>query len=457
MFEPELDLGYYDDVDPYEYLEEDPLNDYYYKLSYKNVNEKIVTSTIPEIRIENEYKINIKNFFNSKKYTSWDLILYDFEEIDREYQETIEKIKNNLNFGEVHNCLIEELDPPRYYCDGNTYTNVNDIHWNPQIQLYYEKLCNMKFSDGEYLNLTNNNFFAKMCFAFQCHLDNLKDSYIEYRGMNLNKGEVFEAKIEMEYRNSDRYKKRSVARTYALMNAIKELPEDKQKVTLVTFTTYQRDSEGKSLDYRKQYSNLQTNTAKLHDLIRKDYPKVPYMHIIESHESGYIHIHRVYGCSIDRAHQEKYKRLWEKYNAGSYEYGLNFSYSDDDPYYETHQKNENYTNVDQAFLYTIKYISKTLTSKGTAPFHQFVSDALIWWVSKRKNRQYKGIRSFYISPVWNALIREKFQKKESVCITLYVAFHYVDIEKIIFDSTVVDWINPEAYTSSSSDFSPPVV
>lgn len=383
----------------------------------------------------------------------YDELIYDFSKLNKEYLEELKTILSNLNCNAIVKQLLEELDPPRFYCDGRTYNDINDIRWNKNIEHYYHLLENMKFSSGENLNLKDIAFYARLLYAFQCHLDNLRDSYIDCKGWNTVKNERAELKIELQYRNSEKYKKRSIARCYALMDA---LPAD-QKVTMVTFTTGQRDSEGRALDYRKQVTKLQTNIAKLHDLIRKDFPGVPYIHVIESHKSGYLHVHRIYGDDIPKEFQEKYKRLWESYGAGSYANGLNFGFSSHDEYEIEHgktEKSKEYTACQSAFSYAIKYISKSISEKGTAPFHEFVTDAVIWFMSKRKVREYTGVRSFTISPKWNALIREKFDKKKSCDIEWeLITLHYKDIEIVIYDSNAIPPL--ETFMRPSQDFSPP--
>lgn len=383
----------------------------------------------------------------------YDELIYDFSKLEKEFLKELEKIVSNFKYNEFAKRLLEELDPPRFYCDGRVYNDINDIKWNKYIENYYHLLQNMKFSSGENLNLEDIAFYARLLYAFRCHLDNLKDSYIHCKGWNIVKNEDVDIKFGLPYRNSEIYKKKIIARCYALMNA---LPAD-QKVTMVTFTTGQRDSEGRALDYRKQVTKLQENTAKLHDLIRKDFPGVPYIHVIESHKSGYLHVHRIYGCDIPKEFQEKYKHLWESYGAGSYEHGLNFGFSSHDEYEIEHgktEKSKEYTQCQSAFLYAIKYISKTKSSTGTAPFHEMITDAVVWFMSKRKVRNYNGVRTFFISPKWNALIREKFDKKKSSDIEWeLVTLHYKDIEIVIYDSNTVPPL--EIFMKPSQDFSPP--
>lgn len=446
---------YCDSEEFYDSLPEDPnvLDDYLFTLRSSKPLDYSKPFVMPTIEwTEVSKKIPKKLEIKSNNY--YDL-LYDFPKLEKEYIENLKRILSKINYNSVAKQLLEELDPPCYYCEGETYHDVNDIRWNKDIENYLQKLQNMQFSKGEYLNLEYKAFYAKLLYAFQCHLDNLKHSYIDCKGWNSYTGERADIQIELEYRNSEKYKKRSIARCYALKNV---LPKD-QKVTMVTFTTGQRDSEGRPLDYRKQVTKLQENIAKLHDLIRKDYPGVPYMHVIESHQSGYLHVHRIYGCDIPKEVQEKYRRLWESYGAGSYENGLNFRYSSYDEYEIQHgktEKSKEYTSCDSAFLYAIKYISKSISEKGTAPFHEFVTDAVIWFMSKRKNRNYKGIRSFYISPNWNKLISAEFSKSskvESIMIWELITLHYKDIEIVIYDANSIPPL--ETFQRSPQDFSPP--
>ena len=298
----------------------------------------------------------------------------------------------------AYNYARECLYTPSFYCDGTVYHSIDEIQFDKNINSYLKKVCSMKFSDETKLHVKNPMFYAKLCYAFECHLDNVKSAYLECKGYNSKTDEPFECKMNLEYRTSERYKKRNVARSYALIDEMKNMDDKDRKVTLVTFTSFQKDDAGKGIQYLKQYQDLIKYTQKLHDVIRKDYQKVPYMHVVESHKSGYIHIHRVYGCSIDPVHQEKYKKLWESYGIGSYENGLHFSYNDEDKYESKKKYDKEYKPYESAFLYQIKYISKSISEQGSYPFHQLLSDAIIWYCSKRQMTDYKGIRTFLHIP-----------------------------------------------------------
>ncbi|MFW6002086.1 MAG: rolling circle replication-associated protein [archaeon] len=311
----------------------------------------------------------------------------------------------NTIYKNIINSAKKEMMKSPFYCDGVTYNSIDDIPTKDDTTVeYYKKIKNMKFSDGTYLNIENSLWYAKLCYAFECHLDNVKKAKLEFTLEDLSKIEK-----SLEYRNSESYKKFQVKKYYKLMESLKELPEHEQGVTLVTLTTYQK-IDGHGIDYISQYQKLNTARKKLHDRIRQDHRGVQYVYVTETHKTGYLHYHFVYNCEFTEEEMTKYRLLWsDKYKVGSFENGIDFQYNDNINTSQTiDAKNNGYDNVTSSISYLIKYIYKSISAENqNTPFYQFLSDALIWYVSRNHNG-YKGIRTQMVSQKWlNELIIPK--------------------------------------------------
>ncbi len=406
-----------------------------------------------------------------------------------------------------------------FYCDNVRYNSISNIPYDlPDVQYYKRQIDGLKFSDGTAINPSNALWYAKLCYAHQCHLESVDKACIDADGYNKETGEDYNIRLNLNYRTSHRYKKRNIARGYKLIEELnssspatvkKEIKQTQKEitrlssllsccvrsdsysarlssdidslkadldrlehkyellsssdgVTMATYTAGQRASDGRAYDFIERNQQLIEAKKKLHDNIRKNHPKVPYLVSIEPHKTGYIHFHVVYGCHIPEPEQHRLKLLWESYGIGSYEHGLQFSFYDGAKTSKKEGQREYKNDIDGALRYTIKYVAKTMSDgldrleqqkdnlklqfykadkgknasrpkeeiqkdkieiskllaqtkqqiktkqRDSISFSQFLADSCIWYVSKTSNKQYQGIRSFYISPVWNFLIRDKF-------------------------------------------------
>lgn len=391
-----------------------------------------------------------------------------------------------------------------------------------QSPMYFLKqLKQFKFSNGKpvFTDSDKLSWYAKLCYAFWHHLEGIDRSYITCNGVNTETGEDYDMVINLQYRTSYGYKKRNVARTHALLREIKSLDRKeikkelwslekelefktkayerfalcefvtrgllermceiqkrikelknmfdlcdfKQDVTIVTFTGSPFDENGNVIDFIQQNERVQEGKRKIHDMIRKNHKGVPYLSVTEPHKSGYLHYHVVYACEIPKDEQIKLKSIWsENYKIGSFDNGLDFSFTKDSSIPKKKKGQREYKNdTDSALRYAAKYVAKDMQSdvgklyndldnakkewhyigkgkeannseqfiqkaksvqeyeiyrlrceireqeftRGKYPISKLLADACMWYVSKHTITRKKGIRSFFISQKWNCLIR----------------------------------------------------
>lgn len=435
----------------------------------------------------------------------------------------------------------------RFFCDNKSYSDICYIPSGNLVQQLKKRIESMSFSDGSLVKPDNPLWYAKLCYAFKCHLDNVDRSSLHTDSYHPDTKEEFSFDLNLTYRTSHRYKKRNIARGYKLIEQLNVNPSDVKReikynerklsfqqsllesasksssvatasyvksiedtinglykeldrlnnqlgllyadgVTLVTFTASQRGA-----DYIQYTQDIQVAKSKLHDNIRKNHPKVPYVVSVEAHKTGYIHFHVVYGCNIPEDERHRLKLLWsESYGMGSYDNGLQFSFFDGAKTSNKGGQREYKNDIDGAVRYLIKYIAKSMSGgldqleqrkdslklefykadkgknaslpkeeiqkrkeeiskeltavrdeiedkrfggDGLYPFHQLLADAYIWYVSKTSNKEYGGVRTFYINPVWNSLIRDFFSH-DSVLICTDVVLTYGNKEKVIMSGGV---------------------
>jgi hypothetical protein len=82
-------------------------------------------------------------------------------------------------------------------------------------------------------------------------------------------------------------------------------------------------STGKDLTILDCFDLLKTSRAKSLNVFCNRYPGIPYVWVIEPHETGYPHSHLVAFREFNDEAQHEIKHLWsEKHQAGSYDRGI---------------------------------------------------------------------------------------------------------------------------------------
>lgn len=401
------------------------------------MSEIRINITTPEDRITYEQHLHSMRDITHEIYDT----IHEMRLTPQLFYERTQRLQMKKPFADIYNKITKtftekianDLFKSKFYCEGEWYKEIMDIPYNDSIKLYHIKIENMKFSDGTRLNVDKSLFYAKLCYAFECQLENIKKAKLELSYEDAGKINTIEK--QLEYRNSESYKKYVIKKMYKLMEGIKELPKEQQGVTMVTFTSYQR-VDNRGVDYIHQYQTLQKYKNRLHDTIRKDHKGIQYTFVTEAHKTGYLHFHIVYNCTFTEEEMERYKRLWsQKYGVGSYEHGIDFQYNDNTLSEQTTEARRNgYDNVTSSISYLIKYTHKSITAENqNTPFYQFLSDAVIWYVSRNRNG-YRGMRTNTISKGWMndivipKLVNEAIEKQQ----VYYKLMHYKKGEELIF-------------------------
>lgn len=142
-------------------------------------------------------------------------------------------------------------------------------------------------------------------------------------------GERIEIENEYIHRFTPRYAKRFLAKTYRLEEWYRDNPGPVTMLTLTTYQmgTYSRQKTGGGYTIPESFEALKKGWRSLSANLRKELPGYDYWWIIEPHKSGYPHLHIAIFADLPEDLRRRLSDLWEKYDAGSAEYGVNFSIS----------------------------------------------------------------------------------------------------------------------------------
>lgn len=211
------------------------------------------------------------------------------------------------------------------------------------------------------------------------YLEKNKNGVIRVDGYNVDNDEYEVRYIPILHRWKPEYKKRVMAKTYAINEWYQN---NRLPVTLITFTTRQVD-----MTIPDQIRLLNSSFNKIKKVMNRHLGHFPYLWVIESHKSGMSHLHMLYFGSelpVELQGDGKNNRglirdLWEnKYHAGKI---IDFSFS---PVQRS---------LNNAGGYVFKYLSKTLSyealdDRGSGYF------LLSSWVREmsRHDSHYNGVR-----------------------------------------------------------------
>ncbi len=128
------------------------------------------------------------------------------------------------------------------------------------------------------------------------------------------------------------YHKSILAKFYKLDDWMKD---NSGVVTMFTLTTYQgsksrfndgsysRTIKGHDMTQLECFDLLKGSRAKFLNVLRRRYPGIDYVWVLEPHETGYPHCHLVVFQEFSEDEQVFIKELWsEKYQAGSFDRGI---------------------------------------------------------------------------------------------------------------------------------------
>src|SRR5665647_1115494 len=211
------------------------------------------------------------------------------------------------------------------------------------------------------------------------YLEKNKNGVIRIDGYNQDTGEYEVRYMPLLHRWKPEYKKRVMAKTYAIN---KWYQKNRLPVTLITFTTRQI-----GMAIPDQIQLLKEAFNKVKKVMNRHLGRFPYLWVIEAHKSGMSHLHMLYfGAKLPvelqgdgKKNRGLIRELWEnKYQAGKI---IDFSFS---PVQRS---------LNNAGGYVFKYLSKTLN-------YDMLSDRdsgyflLSSWVREmsRRDTDYKGVR-----------------------------------------------------------------
>jgi len=163
--------------------------------------------------------------------------------------------------------------------------------------------------------------------SFVDYLRTMDSMGINISGFNNRDNKGLDKYFVANHRWTVGYRKKLLAKLYLLDEYIRENPSS---ITLMTLTVYQdgdysEQMTGEKLTIPHSFNLLKKAWKKLSMVIRKVLPDNEYIWIVEPHKSGYPHLHVVLFSDVPLGIQEKIKMLWsEKYQAGSFENGVDF-------------------------------------------------------------------------------------------------------------------------------------
>lgn len=210
------------------------------------------------------------------------------------------------------------------------------------------------------------------------YLEKNEHGVIRIDGYNTDTDEYEVRYLPILHRWKSEYKKRVMAKTYAVNEWYKQ---NRLPVTLITFTTRQ---QGMIIPEQIQLLNKSFNKVK--KVMNRHLGHFSYLWVIESHKSGMSHLHMLYfGPELpvelqgDSKNRGLIRDLWEnKYNAGKI---IDFSFSPAQ------------RSLNNAGGYVFKYLSKSLS-------YELLEDRssgyflLSSWVREmsRRDSPYNGVR-----------------------------------------------------------------
>ena len=214
-------------------------------------------------------------------------------------------------------------------------------------------LGSYRITDTERLSSTVNDFKRYLASTAACHFNVHTTKWNEEQQFP----DENEREIEYIHRWTNTYRKSIIAKFYQLEEYFKE--RGCPPLTLLTLTTYQDGDYSVSMTggittIEEGFNILKKGWKWLSMWIRKHHPELEYITIMEPHKTGYPHLHVILFGTLPETSQKTIKSLWsEKYKAGSYDNGADFTISDPKE------------GIKSIRNYLIKYIAKTLKDGKT--------------------------------------------------------------------------------------------
>jgi len=253
------------------------------------------------------------------------------------------------------------------------------------ISRKYERTCKNVDSDAPFNEIQFGKELKKIPAKFRTdvlnfisYLKETADKSFLVTHRNKSTGDESERELPYIHRWTEIYRRGFLAKMYQLEAY---LGVDVTDATMITLTTSQR-----GLDPEQCLFKLLEYYNKLFKILRKRFGTLDYFYILEPHKTGYPHMHIMYMKKLTELEQNEIKTIWsKKYEAGSFENGVNFS---EPRASETGEFASG--SISRVRGYLMKYISKGLHAETMQPY-ELLFNALL---KKNKIRLYNCSRNF---------------------------------------------------------------
>jgi hypothetical protein len=178
------------------------------------------------------------------------------------------------------------------------------------------------------LGFGRDTYEYELCHHFLTYLRDKSTSHIIAHGKT-PEGEDVEHDFGYPHRYTDKYVRGRFAKMYKLDEWYQK--HKHLKMTFVTLTTHHNIAAMESLNMGllacrvdAVFKRLQEGKHLLFREMLRRHPGMQYVCVVEPHESGIPHIHAIIFESFSIDEQIEYRKMWERWNMGSFEHGLDF-------------------------------------------------------------------------------------------------------------------------------------
>jgi hypothetical protein len=279
--------------------------------------------------------------------------------------------------------LIKLVETTNSRENSNPWLYLNNVH--SDFPVSDEPILKEGFSDEmlEYLKSEgiNEDTDASVCAEFEQFIKDSDHTCFRLDGYDPESGACTKYMSGIN-RHKVEYRKRVWAKIQCLNGWYEQ---HHSPITMCTFTTFQN-----GLTKWEQIELLQTSFERAKKMLNKYLGTFSYIWVMESHESGYSHIHMLIFKAIPRELRQQLHELWiTKYNPGASIEGHRCNQSLD------FKISKGQRNLKSAAAYVFSYVGKTLKPESledkTSGY--FLQSAWLWKMSQR-DTDYKGVRTW---------------------------------------------------------------
>lgn len=194
--------------------------------------------------------------------------------------------------------------------------------------------------------------YRKMLFSWVSYLSMTERLSFTVRGTS--NGVPVEFDMPYLHRWKPQYRKRMLAKFYLLEDYLNDKFGGVVPCTMITFTIQQKLDYS---DYDYCWNTLRDSFIKFRKVLRERYGQNDYFKVLESHKTGYPHIHMAYFYDIPESDFGELQRLWAmKYGNSLFpDIALKFSIA---------SEYESGTNLKSVKNYLMKYLVKSFVGNN---------------------------------------------------------------------------------------------